>query len=92
MIKLFRIEKIKLKPLLLLAHTADDAANILGHAFISGMGNRPDADFDVVKWTPAREHYREPLVEWLRDGHRGIVWLLDEGCSWELAHTGLVEP
>lgn len=89
--KLYRIENIKISPLLVLAHSYDDAANILAYSFKNGMQNRPDADFDVVAWDADRTVNAEPLQEWARDEKRGLVWCVDGG-AWELVHTGLEEP
>lgn len=83
---------IKLKPLLVLAADYDDAANILAHALILGMANRPDADFDVVDWSPAQTDFDEVLTEWLDSEHRGIAWVMDEGAGIELVSTGLERP
>ena len=49
---IYRIENIKLKPLLVIARNHDDAARVLEYAFVTGMGNRPDADFDIVYVDP----------------------------------------
>ena len=90
--KLFRIENISLKPLLVLAHNPEDAVNIFAHSLVMGMGNRPDADFDVVDWDPAHVERPNPLIEWVEKCHRGIAWLVDDGAGWELVSTRLVEP
>ena len=46
--KLYRIENIKIAPLLVMTRTHDDAANILAHAFVMGMVNKPDTDFEII--------------------------------------------
>lgn len=90
--QLYRIEYIKLKPMLVLARTHDDAANILAHAFMQGMSNRPDADFHVVTWHPAKTGAPDILRGWKKKGYRGIVWNVDDGDGWELVSTSLEDP
>lgn len=50
--KVFRIEEITLKPMIVLAHDMDDAVNIFAYELVMGLGHRPDADFSVVEWRP----------------------------------------
>ena len=89
--KLFRIENIKIAPLLVMARTHDDAANILGHALVMGMANRPDADFDVVPWSIEATARPDALAVWLGENKRGIVWTID-GDGLELVSSRLVDP
>ena len=90
--KLYKIDNIKLKPLLMLARDEQDAVRILGNCFRRGMSNRPDADFDILEWGPERTHYPEPLHTWLSMGHRGLVWSVDDGAAWEMVRTDLEDP
>ena len=90
--KLYKFENIKLKPLLMLAHDEQDAVRILGDSFSTGMGNRPDADFDILEWSPDRTRYPEPLQTWLSMGQRGLVWSTDDGAGWEMVLTELGDP
>ena len=85
--KLFRIENIKIAPLLVMARTHDDAANILANAFVMGMANKPDADFDIVPWMPEATSWPEALKLWLDQDKRGIVWNIEYDNSLELVRT-----
>ncbi len=88
---LYRIEHIKLQPLLVLAQNHDDAANILGFAFMTGLRNRPDANFDVV-YLKHKDLMRAPPKEWIKAGYRGIAWSVDEDRAWEFHHTKMIMP
>ena len=87
--KLFRIENIKIAPLLVMARTHDDAANILAHAFVMGMANKPDADFDIVPWMLEATSWPDALKQWLDQDRRGIVWSIEDDNSVELVSTRL---
>ena len=87
--KLYRIENIKIAPLLVMARTHDDAANILAHAFIMGMANKPDADFDIVPWMLEATSFSVALKLWLDQDKRGIVWNIENDNSIELVSTRL---
>lgn len=78
----YRIEKIKLKPLMLLADDFDDAANRLRCALMEGFGNLPDADFDVTKWKLKKIDMFDPLRQWAAESKRGFVWPSEGG--WEM--------
>lgn len=90
--KIFRIEEITLKPLIVLAHDMDDAVNIFAYELVMGLGHRPDADFSVVEWRPKPTGPAKPLAKWAEQGCRGMVWSVDDGCAWELKQTSMVEP
>ena len=90
--KLYKIDNIKLKPLLMLARDEQDAVRILGDSFRTGMGNRPDADFDILGWGLDRTNYPATLRDWLSIGQRGIVWSVDDGTSWEMVCPELRQP
>ena len=90
--KIFRIENIILKPQFVLAHDYDDAANIFGYSLVMGLGNRPDADFDIVRLKVKRDGPARPLIEWAREGMRGMAWLVDDGAGWEMCQTTMEEP
>lgn len=92
MTKYFRIEKITLKPLIILARDHEDAIEILGHSFAKGFGHRPDADFEVVEWRPRITSPRSPPIRWIAKGHRGIAWPTDDGASWEMIATDFQAP
>ena len=87
--KLYRIENIKIAPLLVMARTHDDAANILAHAFIMGMANKPDADFDIVPWMLEATSFSVALKLWLDQDKRCIVWNIENDNSIELVSTRL---
>ena len=87
--KLYRIENIKIAPLLVMARTHDDAANILAHAFIMGMANKPDADFDIAPWMLEATSFSVALKLWLDQDKRGIVWNIENDNSIELVSTRL---
>lgn len=89
---IYRIEEITLKPMIVLAHSMDDAVNIFAHAMVTGLHNRPDADFSVVEWRPKVNGPARPVVEWAEQGCRGMVWSVDDGCAWEVVQTNMVEP
>lgn len=89
--QLYRIEKIHLKPLLVFARSYDDAADILEHALVTGLGNRPDADFDVVTWHPDKTAMPNVFREWDSADYRGIAWNVDDGRGWELVRTNLLD-
>ncbi len=88
---LYRIEIIRLQPLLVLAQNHDDAADILSSALINGLGNRPDADFDVTHLN-RNELDRAPPKDWIKAGYRGIAWSVDGDRAWEFQHTVLKKP
>lgn len=90
--QLYRIEKITLKPLLVFARSHEDAANILAHAFVTGMSHRPDADFDVETWEPEKTGAPEALRKWDDEGWRGLVWNIDERDGWEVVRTNMIDP
>ena len=92
MTKYFRIEKITLKPLTILARDHEDAIEILGHSFAKGFGHRPDADFEVVEWRPRIRSPRSPPIRWIAMGHRGIAWPTDEVGFWKMTDTDLPAP
>jgi hypothetical protein len=43
------LENITFKPLLVIAEDFDHAAHIFMHSLMTGLRERPDADFDVTK-------------------------------------------
>jgi hypothetical protein len=90
--KIFRIEKIKIQPMIILAHSHDDAKNIFAYSLYHGLGNRPDADFDILRWRPKDIGPASPLLDWAQQGLRGIAWSVDEGLGWELISTQMEEP
>lgn len=90
--KIFRIEEITLKPMIVLAHDMDDALNVFAHQLVTGLGHRPDADFSVVEWRPKPNGPARTVAEWASQGCRGIAWSMDDGCGWELVQTNMVEP
>jgi hypothetical protein len=92
MTKLYRIEKITLKPLLILAANHTDAFNIFGLSLEMGLGHRPDADFDVVEWRPRIMSPKCPPLKWQAMGRRGIAWLVDDDHRWEMRNTSMVAP
>ena len=87
--KLFRIENIKIAPLLVTARTHDDAENVLAHAFVMGMANKPDAEFDIVPWMLEVTSWPDALKLWLDQDRRGIVWSIEDDNSVELVSTRL---
>ena len=88
----YRVERIRLKPLTIIARSHDDAASILAHSLITGVGHRPDADFDIVGWRPRRTSPNSPPLKWLQEGYRGIAWPFDDGARWEMHHTSMHAP
>jgi len=90
--KIYRIENCILKPQFVLAHDYDDAAAIFGYSLVTGLGNRPDADFDVVELNIDRDGPARPLVKWARQGLRGMACLVDDGAGWEMIPTSMEEP
>ena len=78
----YRIEKIKLEPLLLLADDFDDAANRFRFSLLEAFGNMPVADFDVTKWKLKKSDRFAPLRQWSAEGKRGFVWPYEGG--WEM--------
>jgi len=88
----YRIEKITIKHLTVLAQNYDDAANILGDGLINGLGHRPDANFEIVQWRPRITSPRSPPLKWLAMGCRGIAWPLNDSAHWELINTDLPAP
>jgi hypothetical protein len=89
MTNFYRLDKITLT---VLAQDHDDAANILGHGLTMGLGQRPDADFDVVEWRPRIRSPRPPPLKWLAMGCRGFAWPIDDSGYWELVNTDLPAP
>lgn len=49
--KVFRIEEISLKPVIVLARDMDDAVNIFAYELVMGLGHRPDAMNNKSKHT-----------------------------------------
>ncbi len=92
MTSFYRVEKITLKPLLVLARDQADVIRILSHSFATGMGHRPDADFEVVSWRPRKTSPRSPPLKWLSLGYRGIAWPVNDGRGWEMVQTDLQAP
>lgn len=90
--QLYRIENLILKPLLVFARSHDDAADMLEHALVLGLGNRPDADFDVVTWSPYKTGAPRTLQRWENEDYRGFVWNTDDGEGWEFCSTQLFDP
>lgn len=90
--QLYRIEKITVKPLLVLAHSHEDARNIFAHALVTGMSNLPDADFDIVIWPPKATGAPYVIRKWRNANYRGIVWNVEDGRGWELVSTRLIDP
>jgi hypothetical protein len=90
--KIFRIEEITLKPMIVLAHNMDDAVNVFAYQLVMGLGQRPDADFSVVEWRPKPSGPASGIAEWAAQGFRGMAWSVEDGQGWEFHHTRMVEP
>lgn len=87
---LFRLENITIKPLLVIAEDYDHAADIFRHSLVTGLHHRPDADFDVTKWRIKPRHRDKLPWAWVKEGNAGMLWNVDDGAGWELAHTSMV--
>lgn len=81
---LYRIENIPLKPLMIIAKNHEDAVKIFANGLISGMGHRPDADFEVVEWRPRRDAPDVPPARWIKRCYRGIVWPAEGADCWKM--------
>ena len=81
---LYRIENITLKPVILIARNHDDAVSMFANGLVTGLGHRPDADFEVVKWRPRRDAPDTPPLRWIQRGYRGIIWPVDDNQGWEM--------
>jgi hypothetical protein len=57
-----------------------------------GLDHRPDADFSVVEWRPKATGPARSVVEWAKQGYRGMAWSVEDGAGWELSPTKMVEP
>ena len=86
---LFQIEKITLKPLLVIAEDYDHAAEIFRYSLVRGLEAAPDADFDVTKWKIKGRHADKSPWSWVKEGNAGMVYNVDGG-SWLLARTNMV--
>ena len=89
---LYRIENITLKPVILIARNHDDAVSMFDNGLVTGLGHRPDADFEVVEWRPRIRSPRSPPIRWIAKGHRGIAWPADEVGFWKMTDTDLPAP
>ena len=89
--KLYRIENIKIAPLLVMTRTHDDAANILAHAFVMGMVNKPDTDFEIIPWMQEATSGPDALKLWLDQDKRGIVWSIEDDNCLALVSTQLYD-
>ncbi|WP_156843131.1 hypothetical protein [Novosphingobium aquimarinum] len=87
---LFQLENITFKPLLVIAEDYDHAAQIFMYSLISGLGERPDADFDVTKWRIKDHRRRDIPWAWVDEGKAGMLWNVDDGTGWLLNCTNLV--
>jgi hypothetical protein len=87
---LVQLENITFKPLLVIAEDFDHAAQIFMCSLINGLGERPDADFDVTKWR-IKDHRRNDIPwSWVDEGSAGMLWNVDEGTGWLLNQTELI--
>ena len=87
---LFQIEKITLKPLLVIAEDYEHAKEIFRHALVTGLHHLPDANFDVTKWRIKRRHRDIAPWSWVSGEHAGMLYDVNHGEGWELVRTKMV--
>lgn len=87
---LFQIENITFKPLLVIAHDFDHAADIFRHSLVTGLAAVPDADFDIVQLNMKRRHQDRSIWSWLQEGRAGMLWRANDGAAWEMTQTSLI--
>jgi len=80
--KIYRLEQVRLEPLVVIADNFDDAARIFLEGLEHGLGKRVTASFAVSAWKLKQGNARDILHDFASQGLKGLVWPTEEG--WEL--------
>lgn len=76
---IFRVDNIKIAPLTIIAPDNASAADLFVMRIASGIGNIPDAEWEISEWRPRRGAERASLLQLAGEGQTGFAWSTKDG-------------
>jgi hypothetical protein len=78
-VKIFLIDNIKIAPLTIIAPDNTSAADLFVMSIATGIGNIPDATWEISEWRPKQSGRNGSLRALTTQGKSGFAYLTPEG-------------